>query len=96
MLLSLLTCLTVWVTYSKITRDFREVLFVTAVHYVLYLSSIYPGECDKAHLHLCCSFEGLALEPAVGQAASAPLLQGRDPNLCISSVKLLYPKCGRR
>lgn len=69
---------------------------MTALHYVLYLSSIDPGECDKAHLHLCCSSECLALEPAVGQAALALLLQSRDPNPCISPVKLLYPKCGKR
>lgn len=53
---------------------------MTVVHDVLlYLSSLYPPKCDKARLLVCCSSECLAPEPAVGLAASAPLLQSRDP-----------------
>lgn len=50
MLLILLTCLTVWVAYSKIATDFLgvfgEVLSVTVVHSVLYLSPVYAGKRD--------------------------------------------------
>lgn len=62
---------------------------MTVMDYVLlYLSSVYPGKCDKAHLHLCCFCECLAPKPAVGWAGSIAPEQGPQTLHLLCEVSL--------